>query len=97
MSRLVFGQSCVHPSQDFWDFFWLKNPANSETVKVFRAQKTRTFAPKIFFARALNHRQPRYRAMARRGVTVLAEEVAQILSPADFDRLIARAIDRKED
>ena len=47
------------------------------------------------YARALAHRQPRYEAMARRGVTITAEEVAQIRSPDDFDVLIARAIDRK--
>ena len=48
------------------------------------------------YARALAHRQPRYEAMARRGVTVTAEEVSEIRTPADFDALIARAIDRKE-
>ncbi len=32
--------------------------------------------------------------MARRGVTVTAEEVAGVKSPADFTDLIARAIDR---
>ena len=49
------------------------------------------------YARALAHRQPRYDAMARRGVTITAEEVAQIRTPAEFDALIARAIDRKAD
>ncbi|CAM3439719.1 ATPase [Paracoccus nototheniae] len=48
------------------------------------------------YARALAHRQPRYEAMARRGVTVLAEEVAEVRSPADFTDLIARAIARKD-
>ncbi|MDF3605608.1 ATPase [Paracoccus sp. DMF-8] len=48
------------------------------------------------YARALAHRQPRYQAMARRGVTVLAEEVAQVRSPDDMIELIARAIDRKD-
>lgn len=48
------------------------------------------------YARALAHRQPRYAAMARRGVTVLAEDVAQVRSPADFTDLIADAIDRKD-
>ncbi len=48
------------------------------------------------YARALAHRQPRYAAMARRGVTVTAEEVAEIKTLAEFDSLIARAIDRKE-
>ncbi|MDM7459935.1 MAG: ATPase [Paracoccus sp. (in: a-proteobacteria)] len=48
------------------------------------------------YARALAHRQPRYEAMARRGVTVLAEEVAKICTPEDFNDLIAQAIARKE-
>lgn len=48
------------------------------------------------YARALAHRQPRYAAMARRGVTVTAEEVAEVRTEADFMNLIARAIDRKE-
>lgn len=47
------------------------------------------------YARALAHRQPRYAAMARRGITIDADEVAAITSAADFDALIARAIDRK--
>ncbi|MBK4217816.1 ATPase [Paracoccus caeni] len=49
------------------------------------------------YARALAHRQPRYEAMARRGVTITAEEVAEVKTPDDFTDLIARAIDRKED
>lgn len=48
------------------------------------------------YARALAHRQPRYEAMARRGVTITAEEVADVASPEDLGLLIARAIDRKE-
>ncbi|MDP0927261.1 ATPase [Paracoccus onubensis] len=48
------------------------------------------------YARALAHRQPRYAAMARRGVTVFADEVKEIRNADDFDMLIARAIDRKE-
>ncbi len=46
------------------------------------------------YAKALAHRQPRYAAMANWGVTVEAEEVADVRNPADFDRLITRAIDR---
>lgn len=46
------------------------------------------------YARALAHRQPRYAAMARQGVTVTAEEVAMVQTPADFDAMIAGAIDR---
>ena len=46
------------------------------------------------YARLLDHRQPRYAAMARWGVTVTAEEVAQVKTPADFDDMIATALDR---
>jgi hypothetical protein len=49
------------------------------------------------YARALAHRQPRYAAMARWGVTVTAEEVAAVKDPAGFDAMIARAIDRAGD
>ena len=44
-------------------------------------------------ARLLDHRQPRYAAMAQWGVSVTAEDVAAVHAPADFDRLIATAID----
>ncbi|NEY89053.1 ATPase [Tabrizicola oligotrophica] len=47
------------------------------------------------YARLLESRQPRYDAMARWGVTVTAEEVAAANSPAAFDQLIARALDRR--
>ena len=47
------------------------------------------------YARLLNHRQPRYAAMANWGVTVTAEEVAEVQDAAGFDDLIARAIDRR--
>ena len=47
------------------------------------------------YARALAHRQPRYAAMAEWGVTVTAEEVAEVRTTDDFDRLIAMAIDRR--
>ena len=45
---------------------------------------------------AIVHRHPRYKAMARRGVTVSAAEVAKLESAADLDDLIARAIDRRD-
>lgn len=48
------------------------------------------------YARALAHRQPRYRAMAAWGVTVSASEVAAITDADAFNALIARAIDRKK-
>jgi len=44
------------------------------------------------YARALAHRQPRYESMARWGVTVTADEVAQLKSAADFDVLIETAL-----
>ena len=47
------------------------------------------------YARALAHRQPRYAAMAARGVTVEADEIARLASAGDFTALIAAAIDRK--
>ena len=49
------------------------------------------------YARLLDHRQPRYAAMARWGVTVTAEDVAQVRDPAGFDTLIATALDRGPD
>ena len=47
------------------------------------------------YARLLESRQPRYAAMARWGVTVTAEEVAEVRSPAALDALIAHALDRR--
>ncbi|SPH17755.1 hypothetical protein DEA8626_01282 [Defluviimonas aquaemixtae] len=45
------------------------------------------------FARALAHRQPLYAEMAQNwGLTVTADDVAQIRTPADFDTLIAAAL-----
>lgn len=45
------------------------------------------------YGEALSHRQPRYAAMAKNwGVTVMAEDVAKVSSPDDFDALIATAI-----
>ncbi|WP_295317256.1 ATPase [Roseobacter sp.] len=41
------------------------------------------------YARALAHRQPRYEAMARWGVTVTADQVAGLKTPQDFEDLIA--------
>ena len=46
------------------------------------------------YARILDHRQPRYAAMADWGVTVTAEEVATVRDPSGFMDLIATAIDR---
>ena len=45
------------------------------------------------FARALAHRQPLYASMARNwGLTVTADDVAKVRSPADFDALIESAL-----
>ena len=46
------------------------------------------------YAKALAHRQPRYAAMSRWGVTVTADEVAKLKTTADFDALIEDAIAR---
>ena len=40
------------------------------------------------YAKALAHRQPRYEAMARWGITVTADQVAALRDPKDFDDLI---------
>lgn len=48
------------------------------------------------YAQVLNHRQPRYAAMAKWGVTVTAEDVATATDAAGFDALIARALDQRE-
>ena len=48
------------------------------------------------YARALAHRQPRYAKIAQNwGVTICADEVAKVRSPADFDALIARALEAR--
>jgi hypothetical protein len=41
------------------------------------------------YARALAHRQPRYEAMSRWGVTVTADQVAALRTPEDFETMIA--------
>lgn len=46
------------------------------------------------YARLLEHRQPRYAAMAKWGLTVTAEEVATVKDAAGFHALIAGALDR---
>ncbi|MDU9003186.1 ATPase [Sedimentitalea todarodis] len=44
------------------------------------------------YAQALAHRQPRYEAMARWGVTVTADQIASVRDTQDFDTLITNAI-----
>ena len=46
------------------------------------------------YGRALAHRQPLYRAMARHGVRITAEEVAGVKDSDDFAELIATALAR---
>lgn len=46
------------------------------------------------YAQLLQTRQPRYAAMARWGVTITAAEAEAARTPAQFDALIAAAIDR---
>ncbi|MDP4033417.1 MAG: ATPase [Pseudorhodobacter sp.] len=47
------------------------------------------------YARALAHRQPRYEAMAKWGVTVTAEAVAKVQDAQDFTNLIAHAMEAR--
>lgn len=44
------------------------------------------------YARALAHRQPRYAAMSRWGITVTADQVAALKTPQDFDDLITSCL-----
>ncbi|MEP3844910.1 MAG: ATPase [Paracoccaceae bacterium] len=47
------------------------------------------------YARALNHRAPRYAKMAKWGVTVSADEIASLNGEPDFVALVAQALERK--
>ncbi len=48
------------------------------------------------YAQAMAHRQPLYRAIAQNwGVSVKAEEIAQVKTANDFDQLIAQALERR--
>jgi hypothetical protein len=44
------------------------------------------------YAKALAHRQPRYEAMARWGITVTADQVAGLRSQDDFEDLVASCL-----
>ena len=46
------------------------------------------------YSKALAHRQPRYEAMSKWGITVTAEEVAEVRTTEDFNNLIATALER---
>lgn len=45
------------------------------------------------YARALAHRQPRYEAMAKRGLTVTAETASLVATADDFKTMIAEALE----
>jgi hypothetical protein len=47
------------------------------------------------YAQALAHRQPRYRAMAKWGVTVTAGQIAGLRDASGFDDLIAQALEKR--
>lgn len=47
------------------------------------------------YSQALAHRQPRYEAMARWGVTVTADQIASVEDVQDFDTLITNAISER--
>lgn len=47
------------------------------------------------YAQALDHRQPRYAAMARWGIRIKASDVARVTSADDFDRMIAAALEAR--
>lgn len=48
------------------------------------------------FRRLLSHRLPRYDAIARNwGISIPSTEIARVREPADFDRLVAAALDAR--
>lgn len=47
------------------------------------------------YAKALAHRQPRYRAMAKWGITVTAGQIAGLSDAAAFDDLIADTLEKR--
>ena len=47
------------------------------------------------YREALAHRQPRYEAMSKWGVSVTADEMAAVKSTDDFNNLIASALERR--
>jgi len=50
------------------------------------------------YARALAHRQPRYRAIARNwGLAVAAEDVARVAHPRDLVEVVARALEARSE
>lgn len=47
------------------------------------------------YARALDHRQPRYEAMARRGITVTMDQMTNVSDATGFDALIRHALETR--
>ena len=47
------------------------------------------------YRKAMAHRQPRYEAMSKWGVSVTADEMAAVKSAEDFNNLIASALERR--
>ena len=47
------------------------------------------------YAQALAHRQPRYSAMAKWGVSITADELSRVQTPSDFTDLISMALERR--
>ncbi|NNF70650.1 MAG: ATPase [Rhodobacteraceae bacterium] len=75
--------------QDAWDEYLRKNNVAADKVD-----------PDAFvrwtYARALAHRQPRYREMAENwGITLKAADVAGIRTPDDLDRLIMAGLEAR--
>lgn len=46
------------------------------------------------YAQALHHRQPRYEAMSKWGITITPDQIGTLRNEADFTDLIARSLDR---
>lgn len=49
------------------------------------------------YAQALAHRQPRYSAMAKWGVSITANELSRVQTPSDFTDLISMALERRDE
>lgn len=49
------------------------------------------------YAQALAHRQPRYSAMAKWGVSITADELSRVQTPSDFNDLISMALERRDE
>lgn len=88
--RFAAAPKPMYYQPDFLQSLWAEFTANTAPEAV---------DPDAFlrfgYARLLDHRQPRYAAMARWGVTITADEAASVKTGADFDDVIANAIERR--